>query len=111
MTQKIDLIGKTKEPPKISQAEFESLIEKAVYAPLHFPKAVSLCFCRKCGSHGEITKEYVEDLKPLIKTELEINFNDAKELRMHYFVTNHCEICYREDIPLYVEIKKIDFNV
>jgi hypothetical protein len=113
VTQKIDLIGATKKPPKISQAEFDNLIEQVVYRPLTFPKAVSLCFCRQCGSHGEITQEYAKGLAKILflfGEETAVDVENSKELRMHYFVTNRCEICFCEEIPLSVEIHKIDFK-
>lgn len=112
--KKAELIGETRKPTIISQEDFDALVKRTVYEPFENAKAVSRCFCRKCGTPGEITKKYVAGL---IKTMTflgqypEINCKDTKELRMHYFVTGNCELCYHQGDTVYVKMKKIDFEV
>lgn len=114
MDKKVKLIGETRKPTIISQEDFNALVKNTVYEPFENAKAVSRCFCRKCGTPGEITKKYAEGLKKtmaFLGQYPEINWGDSKELRMHYFVTGNCELCYRQGDTVYVKMERIDFEV
>jgi len=108
------LIGKTKKPESISKEDFYALVNEAVYKPLESSNALCVCICRRCGSCGEVPKEYVEGL---IRTMLvmgqrpTLNLNDKKEMRMHYFITGTCENCHQKGEEVSVQLKQIDFTV
>lgn len=113
-TKKTELIGETREPKIISQEDFDALVKKTVYEPFKNVKAVSRCFCRKCGTPGEITKKYAAGLirtMAFLGQYPEINLEDQRELRMHYFVTESCEVCYHKGDTVSVKMEKINFEV
>lgn len=112
--KKSDLIGKTTAPEIISQENFDALVEVIVYQPFENKNSVSHCFCRHCGMHGEIGERYAERLirtMVLLGEHPKISPENRDEMRMYYFVTGGCEICYSENQPVTVEIKKINFEV
>src|SRR5680860_210880 len=100
MVRTEDLIGSTRKPGKISGEEFAALITEEVNKPYEQPEAISRCFCRRCGLHGEILEEY---LWSLIKTAaatkhpLYVSWKNLQDLREYYFVINRCCLLYTSD--------------
>lgn len=112
--KKTELIGVTREPQTISQEEFDSIVKEAVYKPLENSNALSVCICRKCGTYGEVPKEYVSGLirtMMLLGQYPKVSLENKEEMRMNYFVTGSCEICHQKGEPVYVKMEKIDFEV
>lgn len=108
------LIGKTRDTKKITQEYFDALVKVVVYQPFENLNTVSHCFCRKCGMHGEITKRYAEGLirtMILLGESPEASPENQDEMRMHYFVTDSCELCHIRGQSVKVEQKKINFDV
>jgi len=98
---KTDLIGTTRKPEPISQEDFDILVARTIHSGFEWERAISMCFCSRCGTYGETPKAYVEDLIEKMTSlgqtpAIALDDNNPKQFRKYYFVINNCEVCQQE---------------
>lgn len=105
--EKIDLIGETSAPEKISQEKFDALVKNRIAQKFTWKHAVAYCFCRHCGTYGESSKGYLENL---LKTAEELGqpLEVSQELSSYYFVIDVCIICCNKKNLEKIEAFKIE---